>query len=78
MTSTIALRWVPHWVSHMGCNKGCTDYLGMSLRRLAVWRDRSCVCPQRPRRPLPPVDPQHGIRPPCTSWATVWAFTSRE
>jgi hypothetical protein len=25
------LRWVPRWVSHMGCIKGCLDYLGIGV-----------------------------------------------
>ena len=25
------LRWVPHWVSHLGCIKGCLDYLGIDV-----------------------------------------------
>lgn len=24
-------RWVPRWVSHMGCLKGCLDYLGIGI-----------------------------------------------
>lgn len=26
-----SLRWVPRWVSHLGCIKGCLDYLGISV-----------------------------------------------
>ena len=25
------LRWVPRWVSHLGCIKGCLDYLGLDV-----------------------------------------------
>ena len=25
------LRWVPRWVSHLGCLKGCLDYLGLDV-----------------------------------------------
>lgn len=25
------LRWVPRWVSHLGCVKGCLDYLGLDV-----------------------------------------------
>jgi hypothetical protein len=25
------LGWVPHWVSHLGCIKGCLDYLGIEI-----------------------------------------------
>ncbi len=25
------LRWTPRWVSHLGCVKGCLDYLGMDV-----------------------------------------------
>jgi hypothetical protein len=25
------LRWVPHWVSHLGCIRGCIDYLGIEM-----------------------------------------------
>jgi hypothetical protein len=25
------LRWVPRWVSHLGCIEGCLDYLGLSV-----------------------------------------------
>jgi hypothetical protein len=25
------LRWVPRWVSHLGCIKGCLDYLGLGV-----------------------------------------------
>ena len=25
------LRWVPRWVSHMGCVKGCVDFLGLEI-----------------------------------------------
>jgi hypothetical protein len=25
------LRWTPRWVSHLGCVKGCLDYLGMEV-----------------------------------------------
>jgi hypothetical protein len=25
------LRWVPRWTSHMGCLKGCLDYLGVEV-----------------------------------------------
>ena len=25
------LRWRPKWVSHMGCLKGCLDYLGLKV-----------------------------------------------
>lgn len=25
------LRWTPRWVSHMGCLKGCLDYLGIEI-----------------------------------------------
>ena len=25
------LRWSPHWVSHLGCIKGCLDYLGLDI-----------------------------------------------
>ena len=24
-------RWIPRWVSHMGCLKGCLDYLGIEI-----------------------------------------------
>ena len=26
-----ALRWQPRWVSHLGCIKGCLDYLGVDI-----------------------------------------------
>jgi hypothetical protein len=29
------LRWKPLWVSHMGCIKGCIDYLGLDIS--TVW-----------------------------------------
>jgi hypothetical protein len=29
------LRWVPRWVSHLGCIKGCMDYLGLDVS--AAW-----------------------------------------
>jgi hypothetical protein len=25
------LKWVPRWVSHLGCIKGCLDYLGLDI-----------------------------------------------
>jgi len=25
------LKWSPHWVSHLGCIKGCLDYLGLDI-----------------------------------------------
>jgi hypothetical protein len=25
------LRWVPHWVTHLGCVRGCLDYLGLEV-----------------------------------------------
>jgi len=25
------LRWKPKWVSHMGCLKGCLDYLDLKV-----------------------------------------------
>lgn len=25
------LKWVPRWVSHLGCIKGCLDYLGLDV-----------------------------------------------
>jgi hypothetical protein len=25
------LKWSPHWVSHLGCVKGCVDYLGLDI-----------------------------------------------
>jgi hypothetical protein len=25
------LRWKPHWVSHLGCLRGCLDYLGIDI-----------------------------------------------
>ena len=25
------LKWVPRWVSHLGCVKGCLDYLGLDV-----------------------------------------------
>jgi hypothetical protein len=25
------LRWAPRWVSHLGCVKGCLDYLGLDI-----------------------------------------------
>ncbi len=31
MKSLKNLRWVPHWVSHLGCIKGCLDYLGVEI-----------------------------------------------
>ena len=24
-------RWIPRWASHMGCLKGCLDYLGIEI-----------------------------------------------
>jgi hypothetical protein len=26
-----SLRWKPHWVSHLGCIKGCLDHLGLDI-----------------------------------------------
>jgi len=26
-----SLRWVPHWVSHLACIRGCIDYLGIEM-----------------------------------------------
>ena len=26
------LRWVPRWVSHMGCVKGCLGFLGLGAQ----------------------------------------------
>jgi hypothetical protein len=31
MKSLRDLRWVPHWVSHLGCIRGCIDYLGIGV-----------------------------------------------
>jgi hypothetical protein len=31
MKSLDGLRWVPHWVSHLGCIRGCLDYLGIEM-----------------------------------------------
>ena len=31
MKSLDNLRWVPRWVSHLGCVKGCLDYLNMDV-----------------------------------------------
>jgi hypothetical protein len=31
MKSLDNLRWSPKWVSHMGCIKGCLDYLGIEI-----------------------------------------------
>jgi len=25
------LRWKPMWVSHLGCTKGCLDYLNLDI-----------------------------------------------
>ena len=25
------LRWKPHWVTHLGCIKGCLNYLGIEV-----------------------------------------------
>lgn len=25
------LKWAPRWVSHMGCLRGCLDYLGLDI-----------------------------------------------
>ena len=25
------LKWSPKWVSHLGCVKGCLDYLGIDM-----------------------------------------------
>jgi hypothetical protein len=31
MKALAALRWSPKWVSHLGCIKGCLDYLGIEM-----------------------------------------------
>jgi hypothetical protein len=36
------LRWVPRWVSHLGCVKGCLDYLGVGVSA-SLMRVRACL-----------------------------------
>lgn len=31
MKALKSLKWSPKWVSHLGCIKGCLDYLGVEI-----------------------------------------------
>lgn len=31
------LEWKPAWISHMGCHRGCTDYLGLDISRAWIF-----------------------------------------